>query len=74
MDRTTRTLMTKTLQGRVALLRRVCAAHSSELKSQKLNLKQKSAVADQWETALKEWRSLRFTLDQLGKAERADQG
>ncbi len=66
--------MAKTLQGRVAMLRTACATHSTEFKSHKLTLDQKSAAADEWETALKEWRSLRFTLEQLEKAERGGRG
>ncbi len=74
MDRATRKLMTKSLRGRVAMLQTACAAHAKDFRRQTPTRDRKPSIAQQWETALKEWQSLRFTLEQLQKTKRADQG
>jgi hypothetical protein len=72
MDRATRKLTIRTLQGRVALLQTACDAFSKDFEKETLSSDQKAQIAHRWDTALKEWRSLRFTLEQLQSAEHAD--
>jgi hypothetical protein len=74
MDPATRKLMTETFKGRVALVRSTCAAHTKDLEKKTLPSDERSLIARRWDTALKEWRSLHFTLEQLQNAGREDQG
>ena len=74
MDRATRKLMTKTLQGRVAMLQTACGARSKRFGKKTRAPDEGSLIAHQLDAALKEWRTSRVTLEQLQKTKRADQG
>ena len=74
MDRATRKLTIAALQACVASLQITCDAYSKEFERERLTLEQKSLIARRWDTALGEWRSLLFTLEQLRNAQRMDQG
>jgi hypothetical protein len=73
MDQATRKLTIATLKDRVELLKIACDAYYRDFKGETLTSSQRSEVAHKWDTALKEWRSLRSTLAQLQDAERAEQ-
>jgi hypothetical protein len=63
--------MTKTFKGRVALVRSTCAVHTKDLEKKTLPPDERSLISRRWDTALKEWRSKHFTLEQLAAERRA---
>ncbi len=74
MDEATRKLTIATLRGRVSLLQIACDAFSKDFKRETLTTDERSQIAHKWDSALKEWRSIRSTLAQLENDEREDVG
>lgn len=74
MDHATRKLTIATLQDRITSLQNACDAFSRAFEKEALTMDEKAQIAHKWDTALKEWRSLRFTLEQLMNADCGDEG